>query len=56
MEDKRCYYCKYAYNNEHNYNSTQCTRYPRWIPIHNPYTHWCGEWKEKEPSNEVDDT
>lgn len=50
MDNKNCYNCEYSCNWEdyQKYGfSVQCTRYPRWIDIYNPYNHWCGEWKIK---------
>lgn len=55
MPDKRCsncdYSCKWEEYKKYGFN-VQCTRYPRWIDIYNPYSHWCGEWKMRNEKEE----
>ncbi len=45
MEFKTCNNCGHSYCK---YYGITCTRYPSWMSIDEPDSHWCGEWKEKE--------
>lgn len=45
MELKRCSNCEHF---RYEYHCEMCTRYPRWVSIYDPDSHWCGEWKKIE--------
>ena len=58
IDYKRCSNCDYSCNWEE-YKiygfSVQCTRYPKWVSINEPYFHGCGEWKMRSEKEEGGD-
>lgn len=45
MVCKTCNNCEHA---KYEYSGVKCTRFPAWLFISEPDSHWCGEWKEEE--------